>query len=116
MAILPPYPGPLKAAILLLLLVAVALSLFYPPARPFAVPFLVGGVGGLFLRRIMPPEPERPLKPLSRGWQAVWWATVGLAVVAVFVEILRYFLPLLLIVIAWGYAMYRYRRMRGVQP
>ena len=45
----------------------------------------------------------------------VWWAAVGLALVAVFVPILRYFLPLLLIVILWGYGMYRYRRKRGVQ-
>ena len=57
----------------------------------------------------------RPLKPLGRGWQAAWWVMVGLAVVSVFVEILRSFLPLLLIVILWGYWMDRYRRKRGVQ-
>lgn len=101
--------------LILLFLAALAGAVFYPPSRRFTVPFLVGSFGGWLLQRIAPPKPEIPLKPLGRGWQAVWWAMVGLALVSVFVEVLRYFLPLLLIVILWGYGMYRYRRKRGVQ-
>jgi hypothetical protein len=35
---------------------------------------------------------------------------VGLVIMAIFVPILRYFVPLLLIVILWGWLMHRYRR------
>jgi len=105
----------MNAGFILLLFVALATGIVYPPSRPFTVPFLIGSFAGWLLQRLAPPTPERPLKPLSRGWQAAWWMTVGLAVVSVFVPILRYFLPLLLIVILWGYGMYRYRRKHGAQ-
>ena len=106
----------MKTGWIVLLVVALAAGIFYPPSRPITVPFLIGGIAGWLLRLVAPPRLEIPLKPLSRGWIAVWWVTVGLAVVSAFVPILRYFLPLLLIVIFWGHMMYRYRRKQGVQP
>ena len=94
----------------ILLLPFLGFAVFVPTWRWLAVAMLIGGVAGTLLRVFLPPRPEVPLKPLGRGWQAVWWVLVGLLVMSIFVPILRYFAPLLLIVILWGWLMHRYRR------
>ena len=95
-----------------LLLVAVLV----PSWRHVTVPLLIGAIGGTLIGIFIPPKPEDPLKPLGRGWQAVWWGLVGLLVPALIIPVARYFVPVLLIVILWGWMMYRYRKQRGVQP
>lgn len=95
---------------LVLLLLLLGVAILVPAWRWLAVPMLIGGVAGTLLRIYLPPRPEIPLKPLGRGWQAVWWVLVGLLIVSIFVPVLRYFVPLLLITILWGWLMHRYRR------
>jgi hypothetical protein len=102
---------------IVVLLVLLGVAILVPAWRWLTVPMLIGAVGGTLMRIFLPPRPQVPLKPLGRGWQAVWWVLVGLVFVSILVPIIRYFVPLLLIVILWGWLMHRYRKkMLGARP